>query len=246
MIQEFWRYATTHLPAWAVFIVIIFLSGALMLRTLMSRAEFREPISFWLKKRIYNVDISDLKSHRIFRDAPVLKHKVESVDFEDKHKENVLKIFYNVKIDTDIKVVNDFILQEQFKNRDWSIINMNFRMLTEMSMTAETEVMKQLVSYLQRETNKDELHAKKYAKKIFDYVMDTKNGFREHRSQRFDGMYEAVELIHNSPLFDNNFEKMYQLIDFVHITLATSVMRMYSTFKNFNGKFNDLLIECKQ
>jgi len=245
MFKEIWNFATTHLPAWAVFVLMIFLLVAFAVKTVSARKELREPLVLFLKKRIYKVKSADLKAHGIFREKTLLLHRIEMASFEDKIKEAVLKIVHRVKINTDLDFLKEFIEGQSYKSEDFSILATTSEIVSETEKRFNQSVYSELQNYCEREIG-DKDKSELCATEMFALVMNRPQGFLSQRMKRVESLFESAELIESSPLFDDSYEQVYQLLDVMKVLLSNAVMKIERMFKSFNGEFVKIMNKYKQ
>jgi len=244
MFKEVWSFAITHLPAWAVFILILFMAFAFIVKTISLRKEFRDPISFWLKKRVYKIRTVEIINHPIFKQKILLEHKINSVFFEDKIKTDILKIFHKTKINTDVDILQKFVSSAEYKNPDFSILSVCCQITADAERIFNENIRTKLIEYCKtQDVPNDKVEG--CASEILDFVMNSKGGFLEQRMKRVEMIFESAELIESSPIYDNNYEKTFQFLDVLKIVLSNAVMKIERMFQSFNGTFASIVEKYK-
>jgi hypothetical protein len=234
----------TQFPQWIQIILLSLLMITVIVVSVLRIKALRDAIVYWIEKRIYKIKTSDLKSHKIFKEKPLLKHRVNAIRFEDKYKEDILRLFYNTKLNVDFSNLEQFIQNNNF-DKDFDVLSKSMDLFNKMQDDFDEQILKIINQYCSTKI-KDSQSVAKCAEEIYDFVMNSKGGFSEHRINRLDDLYEAVELVNSSPLYDNNHEKIYQLLDVLHANISKAVMQVGKIFMYFNGQIKIIIENYKE
>ena len=71
--------------------------------------------------------------------------------------------------------------------------------------------------------------------------MYSPKGFEEYRIYRIESLLYDIELIRDSPIYDNNSERVYQFLSTTGHSIEKAIMRAAKIFQDFNGEIVHIL-----
>lgn len=241
---------------WGITTLFMFGFSFAVYKIVISTPEIKDAIAYWVSSKSYKIDTEKLKKHHIFLQQALMKNKVYSIIFKNEPlKSKVFQVFFATKLEVDIKKIKDFVETDFNKlNREELHIKMTF-LIEEIRLAYNKEIKPKLKQLCEKElqqisgnkhTQKD---VKECSEKIFNYVMLSPKGYEEFRTYRIENLLSELELLRESPIYDNNNERVYHFLDILNFTINKAILRAGKIFEDFNGGidkiFNNQIIENK-
>ena len=238
---------------WGMFGLFLFGFFWAVYKKILSNEKIQDAIAFWFTSKIYKVSIKDIKKHRIFSDKLKLKNKVDLLSFKGEAlKTKVFRLLFTVKLSIDTQKLNEFT---KLDFKDISKEELHIKMcdtVESMKQSFNETVKTELVKFCEKELsakagdNYNQSHAETCASKILNYVMYEPKGFDEYRALRIESLLFDIELIRDSPIYDNNNERVYQFLSTVGHSIEKAIMRAAKIFEDFNGEIENIFNAYKE
>ncbi len=230
---------------WGMFGLFLFGLFWAIYRQFLSDDRVKEAVSYWIKKRAYKVGDKDLKNHKIFSIKSRLRNKVDIMFFENAPlKTKVFRVFFKTKLDVDIQKIKEFT-QSDFKNLDRCELHIKMiDLIDDMKATYDVEVkakLKELCECEFREIlgdNFKETDVIACSEKIFKYAMYAPNGYEHFRNYRIENLLYDTEDIKESPIYDDNNERVYQFLLYLAQNIERTISRAAKIHQGFNGEID--------
>jgi hypothetical protein len=232
---------------WMLLLLAIFF----LIRKLLNNEKVSESIGIWFTKRTIKISSMSLKKHPFFLSQPLLRNKINNLIFtEAPYKTIVFKAFFEVKLFVDITKVKEFVI------KDFSTIDKDelFLLQDELVQTLRNSFDENIISELEKVcereisemTSFDHAQMQKgiCARKVFNHVMYSKNGYEESRNKRLESLTEYMELIRDSITFKDNNERNYHFLDLLRSFMHNAILKAEQDFKSFNGDIEKFFNEC--
>ena len=230
----------------------LILLGVFMIlyKSILSNPKIQEAIAYWFTSKVYKVNLKDIKKHRIFSDKSKLKNKVDLMIFDSEPlKTKVFRVFFGTKLNVDTEKLKEFI-NDDFKKLDKEELHIKMtEVIEDMKQSFNNVVKPELVKLCKKilytivGNNYKQSHTENCAEKIFEYVMYAQKGFDEYRTFRIESLLYDIELIRDSPIYDNNNERIYQFLSTTGHSIEKAIMRAAKIFEDFNGEIAHIFQE---
>lgn len=222
----------------------------ILYKSIFSNTKIQDAIAYRFTTKMYKVNIKDIKRHFVFSDKYKLKNKVDLLSFKGESlKTKVFRLFFTVKLNIDTQILNDFVKIDYKKLEKEDLHIIMTVAIENMKQSFDETVKTELIKLCEKElraivgNNYKQAVAENCAEKIFEYVMNAPKGFEEYRTFRIESLLFDIELIRDSPIYDNNNERVYQFLSMVGHSIEKAIMRAAKIFQDFNGEIDHIFQE---
>ena len=222
----------------------------ILYKSILSNTKIQDAIAYRFTTKMYKVNIKDIKRHFVFSDKYKLKNKVDLLSFKGESlKTKVFRLFFTVKLNIDTQILNDFVKIDYKKLEKEDLHIIMTVAIENMKQSFDETVKTELIKLCEKElraivgNNYKQAVAENCAEKIFEYVMNAPKGFEEYRTFRIESLLFDIELIRDSPIYDNNNERVYQFLSMVGHSIEKAIMRATKIFQDFNGEIDHIFQE---
>lgn len=222
----------------------------ILYKSILSNTKIQDAIAYRFTTKMYKVNIKDIKRHFVFSDKYKLKNKVDLLSFKGESlKTKVFRLFFTVKLNIDTQILNDFVKIDYKKLEKEDLHIIMTVAIENMKQSFDETVKTELIKLCEKElraivgNNYKQAVAENCAEKIFEYVMNAPKGFEEYRTFRIESLLFDIELIRDSPIYDNNNERVYQFLSMVGHSIEKAIMRAAKIFQDFNGEIDHIFQE---
>ena len=225
-------------------IIALFVFGIMvgLYKIVISTPQIKEAIAFWVSSKSYKINIENLKKHHIFLQQSLMKNKVYSIIFKDEPlKSKVFQVFFATKLEVDIKKIKEFIETDFNKLKRVELHIKMTLLIEEIRLAYNEEIKPKLKELCEKElaqiseNNYTQKDVQECSEKIYDYVMLSPKGYEEFRTYRIENLLSELELLRESPIYDNNNERVYHFLDVLNSTINKAILRAGKIFEDFNG-----------
>jgi len=207
--------------------------------------QIKEALAFWISSKSYKINIDKLRKHHIFLQQSLMKNKVYSIIFKnDPLKSKVFQVFFATKLEVDIKKIKDFI-ETNFKTLTREELHLEMtNLVDDMRRTYNDEIKQKIKELCERELsvitgdNFKQSDAIQCSEKIYEHVMLSPRGYEEFRNYRIESLLSDLELLRESPIYDNNNERVYHFLDILNSSINKAILRAGKIFEDFNGEID--------
>lgn len=220
----------------------------ILYKSILSNPKIQDAIAFWFSSKIYKVGSNDIKRHPFFSDKSKMQNKVDLLSFKGESlKTKVFRLLFSIKLKIDTLILTNFIKADYSKLSKHELHIKMCEAVESMKRNFNISVKSELIKLCEKELKAvigndfKQIHAENCAKEIFYYVMYEKGGFNEYRTYRIESLLFDIELIRDSPIYDNNNERIYQFISTTGHSIEKAVMRAAKIFQDFNGEIAHIL-----
>ncbi|MCF6185345.1 MAG: hypothetical protein L3J56_12130 [Bacteroidales bacterium] len=249
VITELIKTLGSYGVGWLLLGLILLGIFLILYKSILSNSKIQDALAFWLTSKIYKVNLKDIKKHRIFSDKSKLKNKVDLMTFDNEPlKTKVFRVFFGTKLNVDTEKLKTFITDD-FNKSDKEELHIKMaEVIEDMKQRFNDAVKPELVKLCKKilytvvGNNYKQSHTEDCAEKLFEYVMYAQKGFDEYRTYRIESLLYDIELIRDSPIYDNNNERAYQFLSTVGHSIEKGIMRAAKIFEDFNGEI-DLIFQ---
>jgi len=229
----------------ALFVFAIIIA---LYKIIVSTPQIKEAIAIWVSRKTYTINVENINKHHIFLQQSLMKNKVNSIIFKgDPFKSKVFQVFFATKLEVDIKKIKDFI-KKDFRKLSPFELHIEMTMLIEnMKSTYDKEIKAKIQELCNQELysrvgNHYSISNAKYcSEKIFKYIMYSPKGYEEFRSYRIENLFLDLELLRESPIYDNNNERVYHFLDTLNSLINKAILRAGKIFYDFNGEIERII-----
>lgn len=211
----------------------------------LNSKEIKDAFIYWFNNKTYKINKDKLKKHHIFLNQALLKNKVSSIVFKnDPLKSKVFQEFFKTKLDVDIPKLRKFLENDFKKMSKEELYALEVALIDDMSKTYDNSVKNSLRELCRRETslivgdNYKQEDVIKCADKIFNHVMFEEKGYVQYRNFRIESILIDLELIRESPIHDDNNERVYNFLDILNASMNKAILRAGKIFEDFNGEID--------
>jgi len=246
-LTELIRILGNHGVGWLLLGLILLGIFLILYKSILTNPKIQDAIAYWFSSKVYKVSMNDIKRHSVFLNKSKLKNKVDLMTFENEPlKTKVFRILFTTKLNVDTEKLKAFI-NDDFKRNEKEEVHIKMTDVIEDMKQSFNELVKpELLKLCEKELllnvsdNYKHSDAKQCAEKIFDYVMYTPKGFNEYRMYRIESLLYDIDLIRDSPIYDNNNERVYQFLNTVGHSIEKAIMRAAKIFQDFNGEIEHI------
>ncbi len=219
-------------------------------KKILSNEKIQDAIAYWFTSRAFKVSIKDVKRHNIFSVKSKMKNKVELLRFEnDPLKTKVFRVFFGTKLDVDIEIIKDFA-NSDFKDLEKNELHEKMTdLLEKMKLTYNDAVKPELQKLCENEFSLivgdkfNQSHAIECSNKIYEHVMYAPKGYDEFRTYRIESLLYDFDLIKESPIYDNNNERVFHFLSLLGHNIEKAIMRAAKIYQDFNGEIDKIFNE---
>ena len=235
---------------WLLFGLVLLGIFLIVYKSILSNPKIQDAAAYWFTSKVYKVSTKDIKKHSVFSDKSKLKNKVDLMTFENELlKTRVFRAFFSVKLNVDTEKLKAFV-KTDFKNIEKEELHIKMtEVIEDMKQSFNEAVKPELVKlckkilYIMVGNYYKQVHAENCASKIVEYVMYAPKGFDEYRTYRIESLLYDIELIRDSPIYDNNNERIYQFLSTTGHSIEKAIMRAAKIFQDFNGEIDHIFQE---
>lgn len=216
-------------------------------KKILSNEKIQGAIVYWFASRAYKVSIKDIKKHNIFSVKSKLKNKVDMLIFEnDPLKTKVFRAFYGTKLNVDIKLIKDFANSDFEKLEKIELHEKMTDLLDQMKIAFDNAVKPELQTLCENEIsliagdNFNRSQAIECSKNIYEYVMFAPKGYDYSRAYRIESLLYDIDMIKESPIYDNNDERVFHFLSMLEHTIEKAIIRAAKIYQDFNGEIDGI------
>lgn len=222
----------------------------ILYKSVLSNPKIQEAVAYWFTSKVYKVSIKDIKKHAIFSDKSKLKNKVDLLKFDNEPlKTKVFRVLFGTKLNVDTDKIKDFV-NSDFKGLEKEELHIKMTDLIEdMKESCNETVKPELKKLCEKELsaivgdNCKQSYAEECSAKIFEHVMYAPKGYDEYRAYRIESLLFDIELIRDSPIYDNNHERVFQFLSTLGHSIEKAIMRAAKIYQDFNGEIDEIFNE---
>lgn len=212
-----------------------------------STPQIKEALAFWISSKSFKINTDKLRKHHIFLQQLLMKNKVYSIIFKnDPLKSKVFQVFFATKLDVDIKKIKDFV-EIDFEKLSRAELHLEMtNLIDDMRRTYNDEIKQRIKELCEKElsliTSNEfkQSEAIECSNKIYEHVMFSPKGYEEFRNYRIESLLFDLELLRESPIYDNNNERVYHFLDILNSSINKAVLRAGKIFEDFNGDIDKI------
>jgi hypothetical protein len=151
-----------------------------------------------------------------------MQNKTDLLSFKNERlKTKIFRLLFTIKLRIDTRILTEFVKSDHKKLSKEELHIKMCASVEQMKQAFDNDVQSELIKLCEQELkakigdNYKHIHSENCAANIQDYVMHAPKGFEEYRTYRIESLLYDIELIRDSPVFDNNNERIYQFISTV-------------------------------
>jgi len=214
----------------------LILIGTWFFKNILTKSEVQNSIVLGIRKRLRMMSIKDLKYHPLFANVEFYKRKISNLQFNDDDKTYLFKTLLYNKLDISLILINNLI-GELSSDSDSD----NLRVLM-------FKVVNDIIDKYEKVTK--DAYIKQYGemagKELFLYILYSPKGFNSYHDRNVSHIFDLIDVINESKIFDNPYERMYLYMHEINNALRYAVFDAEIVFKNFNGRINEIISKNKK
>lgn len=221
------------LPNWAqLFAFPIVLAGAWIARNILSKAEVQNGIALSIRKKLRVIDSNELLKHSLFANVEFYKRKISGLQFKnDEHKTRLFKTLLYIKLDTSVEIIRQLITGDELKKESVNLKELLYRSINQIIGAYEKRIKQEFINQ----------YGKTTGAKLYAYIMDSENGFNAYHSRNILHIFDLIDVICKTGIFDNKYEKLFLYMHEINNALRYAVFDAETVFYSFNGHIKYLI-----
>jgi len=210
---------------------------------IISYEKIKDAIALKISANRYKKSRINLKKHHIFLHEALMRNKANSIIFKNEPiKSRVFQEFFKTKLEVDIERIKNFLELDYKKHSSSELYFAMLSLINEMQESFNKQIKIKLTSLCEKLNNNLSLrNSKACSKKLYEYIMNSPKGFLEFRNYRIENLLIEMELIKNSPIYDDNNERLYHFLDILNSSINKSILRAGKIFEDFNGEIEGII-----
>jgi len=230
---------------WQGVIILFVLGFFVAVYKIITTTKIKDAIALWLSSRAYKISRENLSKHHIFLQQALLRNKANSIMFKNEPlKSKVFQIFFVTKLDVDIRKIKEFIKQDFDKISKVELHIKMTSLIDEIALAYDKAIIPNLKELCVKELaiiygeDVSLRYANDCTEKIYKHIMNSPKGYVEYRNYRIESLLFDLELIRESPIYDNNNERVYHFLDILNSSINKAILRAGKIFEDFNGEID--------